>query len=391
MGRKNPRNIVFDPDFLAINPDWAEQAIVSPAIADVLLPQGRSDAAWALWNYVLADPDAAAFLAGTPDPYGMIVNPWSSTDAAKNPSGTALQLPRDNFPKADPVEQKAEPLPGPGVVNLVTWRPYVNDLDTAAYDTLRGDGHELGGWDAGSTPPKYSKSSRSLPGSQAVLSFTDTASASRYQIYSASLLNQAGQFVLPTVAAMTAAAGAMTSTSAQPQVVSYDPSSTAARTATAAYPLTMPVYAATNPAKLDASLRPSYSAFITYAATDGQTPGEGLGQLPAGYAPIPEAWRTQALAAARAVATGQVAVPTKSVPTTTSVPAAQSPVASAPTLALPSDDPTPTGTLAPALSSNTTPDDPNAGALAASVPAAIIAALAALVVTGFISRRRRIL
>lgn len=389
-GVKNPRNITFDKDFLAVNPEWAQQAIASPAVADVLLPQGRSDAAWALWAYVKADPEAAAFLAGTPDPWGMVVNHWSSTDAAKNPSGVALSLPRDNFPKADPVEQPADAPPGPGAVNLVTWRPYVADFDMAAYDTLRGDGQVLGGWDPSVRPAKYQKSSRGLPGSQAVLSLTSSASAARYQVFTASLRNQAGQFVSANTISMTAAAAAMTATS-QSQVLSYDPASTAARTATDAYPLTLPVYAATNPGKLDTTLRASYAAFVKYAATAGQVPGEALGQLPAGYAPIPDAWKNQALTVAESIATGKVTLPTKSTGTASTTTAGGSSGSSTTVEQPAATNPDPTGDLAPALSGSKTPTDPNAGGFAAIVPIAIIASLAALVASRILTRRRRAL
>ncbi|CAN5353618.1 hypothetical protein BH09ACT5_BH09ACT5_18590 [soil metagenome] len=390
---KNPRNVTFDPDFLAVNPDWADQAIVSPAVADVLLPQGRSDAAWALWAYVLADPDAAAFLAGAPDPYGMVVNPWSSTDPAVNKTGAGLQLPRDNFPKADPVEQAADTPPGPGAINLVAWRPYVSDFNNAAYLALRGDGKVLGGWDPSVIPARYAKSSRSLPGSQAVLALTDSSSAARYQVFSASLKNQAGQFVAPTSIAMTAAAAAMTPTTVQPQVVEYNPTSTAARTAVAAYPLTLPIYAAANPGRLDPTLRASYAAFVKYAATDGQVPGESLGQLPAGYASIPDAWRAQSLTAAQSIATGQVDVPATPPKTTTSTTSttSSSNSGSAPSAPVPAPNPTATGTLAPALSASKTPDDPDQGGLAATLPAVIIVALLAWIATAIVSRRRRLL
>ncbi|MFX9193240.1 hypothetical protein ABTN81_19905, partial [Acinetobacter baumannii] len=82
-----------------------------------------------------SDQSARDFLSGSPDAWGMTVNPWSATDAAINKTGTALALPREDFPKADPVEQAASSTAGP--INLVTWRPYVNDLDSGAYDTLR--------------------------------------------------------------------------------------------------------------------------------------------------------------------------------------------------------------------------------------------------------------
>ncbi|MDF2555218.1 MAG: hypothetical protein K0R60_1113, partial [Microbacterium sp.] len=99
-GGANPRNLLKDPEFLALNdPEWGEQAIVG-AVADVMVPQGRSGALRALWTYVWADAEARDFLAGGADPYGMTVNPYASTDPAKNANqnGSALELPRDDAP-----------------------------------------------------------------------------------------------------------------------------------------------------------------------------------------------------------------------------------------------------------------------------------------------------
>ncbi|WP_153004367.1 hypothetical protein, partial [Microbacterium testaceum] len=313
----NPRNLVSDPDFLAVNdPEWKYQSLAAASLADALVPQGRSDAAWVIWQYVLSDESARQFLAGTPDDWGMTVNPWSSTDADKNTSKTALSLPREDFPKADPIEQAATSSAGP--VNLVTWRPYVNDLDAGAYDTLRGDGLTLGAWDPQATPPKYGKADRSLPGHQTVLAVTDTASAARYQIVTASLQNAAGEFVGATTDAMAAAAAAMTATAGQAQVVALDPASPAAQSARDAYPLTMPVYAAVNPKSTDAGLRQSYASFIRFVATTGQQPGSAIGQLPQGYVPLPDGWRALALTAADDIEAGRMPTAAGTTPTPTS-------------------------------------------------------------------------
>lgn len=301
----NPRNLVGDPDFLAINdPEWKYQSLAAASLADALVPQGRSDAAYTIWQYVLSDESARRFLEGTPDDWGMTVNPWSATTDDANASKQAMILPREDFPKADPIEQAATAASGP--VNLVTWRPYVNDLDAGAYNTLRGDGLTLGGWDPIATPPKYGKADRSLPGRQTVIAVTDTASAARYQIVMAELKNPAGEFVGATTDAMAAAAAAMTPDSGQAQVVSFDPASPAAAAARGAYPLTMPVYAAVNPKATDADLRRSYAAFIRFAATDGQQPGTAIGQLPQGFLPLPDAWRDLAKVAADDIEAGRM-------------------------------------------------------------------------------------
>lgn len=388
----NARNLVLDPDFLAINDsEWQFESLISPSLADLLVPQGRSDAAWQLWRYVLSDQEAVDFLAGKPDQWGMLVNPWTTTDAEKNLGPGPFTVPREDFPKADPAEQlggKDGSLP----INVVGWRPYTNDLDQAAYLTLRGDGQVLGLWDPTASPAKYQKAQRNLPGQQRVLSLTDTASAARYQVFSASLRNASGAFVRPTTESLTAAAAAMTPVSGQPQVYEFDPMSPAAAGATTAYPLTMPVYAAANPRSTDTEARADYASFIRFAATEGQTPGTEPGNLPDGYAPIPPGWRDQALAAADLIQSG--IVPPKQTTTTTS-PARPSTAArsqaspgSAPQSAGAPSDPTASGVSAAILGA-ATPVDPNTGGLPAAIPMGGLAGLAAAAAVPLFSRVKR--
>lgn len=403
----NPRNLVSDPDFLAINdPEWAYQSLAAASLADALVPQGRSDAAYAIWQYVMSDESARRFLEGTPDDWGMTVNPWSATTDAANASSQAMTLPREDFPKADPIEQAATEAAGP--VNLVTWRPYVNDLDAGAYNTLRGDGLTLGGWDPIATPPKYGKADRSLPGRQTVIAVTDTASAARYQIVTAELKNPAGEFVGATTDAMAAAAAAMTADAGQSQVVLFDPTSPAAAAARGAYPLTMPVYAAVNPKASDADLRRSYAAFIRFAATDGQQSGTAIGQLPKGFLPLPDAWRDLATAAADDIEAGRMptaggggtttpaspgtpvaGVPFPSGGVVGSAPAAAAVPAGGSAPAATAADPSATGTAAAARAGATTPDDPDLGALPAALPVSVAGGLASAFAVPLLGRLRR--
>ncbi len=399
--RNNPRNLLLDPDFQKVNednPDWKYQAIVAPSVADLLVPQGRSDAAFQLWRYVLSDPSAVAFLAGKGDGYGMIVNPNSSTDAKINPTGAGLTLPRDDFPKADPITQPASA--SGGEVNLVTWRPYTNDLDQAAYFTLRGDGQTLGLWDPTTSPPKYGKSVRNLPGYQRVLSLTDTSSAAKYQVVTAQLENAAGAFVAPTTASLSAAAAAMTPVSSQKQVLEYDPTGVAAKAAKDAYPLAMPIYAATNPAQPDAKTRADFATFIRYAATTGQQPGVDPGQLPPGYAPIPAAWKTQAIGAAAAIQSGVAAqaetpASTGSVtPGTGSTAGSSTGYSGSTSSGTSAGSPTPnspaaTGDTAGPLSDGKTPKDPSVGGIPAVVPGGLAGGLVAATSVPIIGRLRR--
>ena len=402
----NPETITSDPDFLAINdPVWADQSLNAPSVADALVPLGRSDAAWTMWRYVLADPEAVDFLAGRPDPWGMVVNPYSSTDPTINPTGTAATYPADSFPKADPVEADTNKDPnGLSVVNLVTWRPYAPDLDTAGYWVLRGDGRLLGDWDNVSVPHKFSAATRSPQGSQMVIGLTDTAAAAKYHVYTAALRNPAGSYVVPTTSTMSAAAAVMTPDPDQSQVLRLDYGAKAVQSAADAYPLTVPVYAATNPLGGDQASRQAYSAFVLYAVGDGQTVGTDDGELPAGYAPLAAAWRDAARSAARAIAAGPpaVAAPDGSTTTPTLTAATVDPGAgrspSGPTGASPAvgasaplpSSPTATGDAAGALTGAPTPDDPSVGTSAATVPLSAAGGLAAAAAVPLLTRRRRV-
>jgi hypothetical protein len=389
----NAFNLTSDPEFLDINdPEWAFQSLNSPSIADALIPTGRSDIAWAFWSYIVSDSKARAFLNGEPDEQGMRVNPWYSSNALVNPSGYAKEYPRDDFPKADPAEKAStlveDPVNGTGVVNLVTWRPYTHDFESGAYYTLRGEGFILGEWLRAATPAKWGKEPKELLGSQKVIALSTTGSSAKYQTITASLLNPAGTFVAPTTASMSAATAAMTA-SENSAVVEFDFESAAAKSATNAYPLTMPVYAALNPLMNDAPLRAIYANFIRYVVQAGQTPGTAIGNLPEGYAPIPASWVTQAMNAASAIQAGikpTTPVNLGSIPPATYLPNSNQPSGSS------SPDEVIEGSGESAiLISGSTAADPNIGALSGVVPLSLITGLAsAFAVPVFTRARRRV-
>ncbi|MEC5150681.1 hypothetical protein [Cryobacterium sp. GrIS_2_6] len=405
----NARNLTVDKDFLAVNDaEWQYQDLTGPSLGDLLLTSGRSDEALQLWRYVLSDPDAVAFLNGDADKWGMKVNPWYSTNSAVNPSGTAMTVPRTNFPKADPLARAAT-TDGQTEVNLVTWRPYTTDFETAAYLTLRGDGQELGDWSPNTVPPKWGKSVRNLVGTQRVLGLTTTASAARYQTVTASLRNSAGTFVAANSSSLLAAAAAMTPTTANKAVLEYDPMSASAKAAASAYPMTMPVYAALNPLQTDSAARGIYANMIRYAVAAGQVPGSAIGQLPEGYASIPASWVAQALAAATAIEKGispivtatPTPTPSATVASSVAAPAAAyvNPNAGSGTAAVAAvaaavsgtaaTDPAATGAAAGPLVGKPTPADPVIGPIPAAIPAGFLSGLLAAGGVPLISRIRR--
>jgi hypothetical protein len=288
--KNNPAGLTVDPEFLVLNPDYKGFAArFQPP--DALVQLGGSDLTSVLWSWVKTDPDASAFLAGTPDPHGMVVNPNN-----KN-----LPLPTSTFPRNDQscVENVIGNTTPPVTLKSCTLdiHPFFNDMHAAALAASRGD--------SGSQSPQFSndrhevvltKDDRQPPGSRALLAVVDAATAVRYSLPTASLLNAAHQYVTPTTASLLAGAAAM-KPSPVAGVLAPDP----AATDPGAYPLTGLSYAVTSPSTLDAAAGKDYAAFLRYAAGPGQQPGVAPGQLPFGMAPLPDPLRAQALAAAATI------------------------------------------------------------------------------------------
>lgn len=372
----NSRSLVTDPDFLSVNDvEWKYQSILKIGIADAVTPLGRSDVAYAIWSYIMADPDARAFMNGEPDPWGMVVNPYYSTNVSLNPTGVALSLPRLDFPKADPIEKpdNTSEVGGSGAINLVTYRPYVSDFESGAYRVLRGDSLALGAWNPYSLPPAFSKTAGSLQGDQAVIAVSTSASAAKYQTFTAAIQNPAGEFVAPTRDTMKAAMAAATPSKTNSQVYSFDCTSNQAKAATTAYPITMPVYAAVNPALMSTENREAYSAFIRYAALLGQKPGTDIGQLPPGYAPLSDGFVQKALQVSSLVING---VAQNSVSTPTIVPV------------VPTEPSTGPSVPASVVLSNRTPTDPQGTLQQNAVPYSFAGGVVASLIYPRLRRRK---
>ncbi|MEU6346609.1 hypothetical protein ABZ883_37320 [Streptomyces sp. NPDC046977] len=293
---KNPPGLVSDPEFLKYNPEFAYLSVSeTPATdTDLMTAIGHSDSARSVWKWIDADRDARRFLAGIPDEWGMTVNPGYSTNADLNTTGT-FDPNRDDYPKSDP--WCAVP---PGAETdqkqcMTDFHPYVDDMHAGALHARRADTLWKSTWDALSSPPAYKSPGPQTVGSRFVLTITDAASAERYSLQTAHLLNAAGKFAAPTAQALTAAAASASGT----PVREVDP---AAARAKDAYPLTQLVHAAVRPASLDAAARRDYAGLLRYAAGSGQATGTGPGELPPGYAPLTPALRRQADKAADALA-----------------------------------------------------------------------------------------
>ncbi|HEX4705594.1 MAG TPA: hypothetical protein VH352_25960, partial [Pseudonocardiaceae bacterium] len=280
----NPADLTTDPDFLALNPKF-KQLTFSSGIASMLVPESPSDATDELWAWVNADPDAHKFINGTPDPYGMKVNPNYAN----------LQLPRPEFPKDDPACQNF-PAPQTPLCTL-DWFPYSATMHAGARAASRGDLLLRTTWNFGGNPATWGPTPAQPEGSRAVLALSDVATATRDGLPMASLCDDAGNnCVSPTSDSLLGGAASMVNSGVDGVVVPV-PSDVKP----GAYPLTTLTYAATVPSELSIGEAKDYAALLKYAVGPGQATGQQPGQLPLGYVPLPQAMQQQTVAAANTI------------------------------------------------------------------------------------------
>ncbi|WP_245614032.1 hypothetical protein [Actinokineospora inagensis] len=285
----NPTRLSNDPEFQALNPSFADYSFTMQTV-DALASSVDMDATSTLWEYVNADADARAWLNGTADQWGMKVN--------KNFQG--VSLPVTNFPKADQtcVDIKVNSVVAP--ICTGTRRPLAADMHEAGRSVNRGDslGKEPNGQHDPNNPslPAYQRVGRQVVGKRAMLAVVDTATAARYGLYTAKLRNAAGKFVAPTADSILAGVAEMTST----PVAGVRVTNTQAK-ADNAYPLPAVTYAATTPSMISKDLGKDFATFLRYTTNGGQQNGEGIGKLPLGYVPLPQAMREQAEATAKVI------------------------------------------------------------------------------------------
>jgi hypothetical protein len=316
----NPRALGEDEDFLRFNPEFEQLQASGRLLGGLQLPTGGSDAAFQMWEWILADPEASAWLAGAPDEWGMRVNPSYSTNAAANTSGSSFGDPLPtSFPKADPYCFQAASPNGvliPPRLCGTDWMPYARNMAEAAAWTRAGNdtARIVPNTFAGSATEYWRRDVPQATGSRAMIAVTDTPNAARFGLQTARL-SRAGdngtsrRFIAPDAAGLSAGVSAMTSSAGTGVLV---PAPLA--DAPAAYPLTMITYAAIRPLALTAPARADYAAFVEYAIGAGQVAGTSVGQLPRGYVPL-----TAGLQAQAATAVGQIRTLAPPTTTTTTV------------------------------------------------------------------------
>ena len=318
--QNNARALGDDPDFLRFNPEFQLLQASGRLLGGLQLPVGNFDIALQVWEWILADPEAAAWMAGAPDEWGMRVNPAFATSADANPTGVPFGDPLPNsFPKADPYCFQPAPVSPtftpPGLCGT-DWMPYARSLaETASFARAGNDIARI-------IPNPQSQTANGFwrrdvpqpPGSRAMLALTDTPNAARLGLQMARL-SRAGdngsnrQFVAPDLVGLTAGVASMKARSV-PTVLEPAP----ADQGPGAYPLTSLVYGAIRPLSLEAAARADFASFVEYAISEGQKLGPRVGSLPSGFLPLPPALAERAGVALNEIRT-LTAVPT----TTTTV------------------------------------------------------------------------
>ena len=348
----NPGHLGLDPDFQQFNPEFAQLQIADGrTFSGLQLPAGNSDAAQQVWEWMLSDPEAAAWLSGTPDEWGMKVNPAYATSASTNSNGIAFGDPvPSSFPKADPYCYQA-PSRGPG--NSIVppplcgtdWMPYKRGFSDAAQVTRSAadPAKVIENLFATSSSDVWKRDVPQYLGRRDMLAMTDTASATQFGLQTASLSRSGDNgpnrsFVAVDSATLAAGLASMAPKS-EPTVLEPNPTAVAP----GAYPLTAINYAAIQPLSLDTTARSQYAAFVDYAVGPGQVPGLNLGQLPRGYVPLPDTLKAQATAIAERIRT-LVAVPDQ---TTTTTAAPTTSTDAAPTVTTPRPKPSRPSVVAP--------------------------------------------
>jgi hypothetical protein len=325
----NPTDITHDPEFVALNPNIPVGLSGKDAASTLYSLSSDADTMLALTAYINVDPEARAWLNGTPDPWGMVVNP----------NYRGMSLPVDSWPLLDSfiadfghqgandcIDNSPVPYlplvasPTSALVAIAQAIQFASPLSQTVC-VLGGGDTNLG--------DKLTTSGRESPGFRFMIGLTslgdaeyfrlDTAQLQTYQVApdpTARFTSDVGRlFVAPTNDAVLAAARLATPDETSgtwpiPYAALRDNPANAG-----AYPGTMFVYAAVPTTGLPPTDAADLATLMRFAATQGQTPGFDNGQLPPGYVPmtVNNGLGDQvgyALRAAAAVATQSGKVPT---------------------------------------------------------------------------------
>jgi hypothetical protein len=212
---------------------------------------------WTVTRWIAANPDAAAFLKGQFDPWGMHVN----TDYENTPYPANAFAAQDSYPVIQHRYSPLFPLSLVASYQVENWEPGTS-------------------WEKDQTG-NFPKDPIQPPGQRALFAILDQADAAAFRFPVAEIPNTAGQYVLPARSAMAAAVQDMSGNGSGTQQVNL------ASKNKVAYPLTMVIYAMVPTSGTKHKQAAAIARFLDYAAGAGQKEGVQPGQLPPGYLPLP--------------------------------------------------------------------------------------------------------
>jgi len=310
----NPACLFADPEFTALNPTGG--AFSWPTCQDVnannvlpIVAGGKTDLVHELTAWITADPDARAFLAGTPDKWGMHVDTFYQT--SKYPYPIDSLVPQDSSgPPKDPTTGAAIDPKGAhrdyGQLKGYEWNPIQSGLDDVLRHLLKATPTCISP-DFDTANGVHDKCGAQNVGSRGLLAIMDTGRAAAFSLPTASLLNAAGSYVAADAPGLAAAAADyVTDPATGTQSLQWGTAGTAYAGDKAAYPLTVPAYAMAPTAGISPAKAGDIADFLA-AVTDnrsGQLAGEAPGELAPGYVPNTPAQAALAGAAIAAIRPG---------------------------------------------------------------------------------------
>lgn len=310
----NPPSLFQDPEFLALNPGFQN----SETQVNVTWISQDEDLFAAMFAYIDADPEARAFLDGTPDAYGgMVINP-AYRGKLHPPQMSFQQL--DPWIDPNPVGPNATCQQNQPVALYDLAAQYARDLDSAAQTALsRKAPFQFCKSTGQGSPSLWGLNSNSQNiGSRHLLAFTSVPMAEEYGLPMAQLQSHfaGSRPVAPSGWENTRPGSSSYSTiEAALGYTKQDPATGVTSPDFSifpynnAYPGVTPIYAAIPTCGLDPALAGQLADVLEFAAGPGQTPGTLAGQLPPGYAPLPAVYADYTKTAAAAVRHQTCAVP----------------------------------------------------------------------------------
>lgn len=266
----NPFSLFNDPEFKRLNRRVEPPVEAGNQFQVPTVESGHSDMTWQVTTWIEDNKDAANFLKGQFDPWGMHVN----TDYL------GVHYPVDSFTAQDSY---------PVISHL-----YSPDFPLNAVTQLQLENEDNGtSWQIDQTG-NYPRDPAQTPGERGLFAILDEADAAAFRFPVAELLNDRGKYVAPTRKSMTAALTSMVPTGSNHVTQTVDFATQSRGT----YPLTMIIYAMVPTSKTKASKAGAIADFLDYVAGPGQTQGLNVGQLPPGYVPLTANLRAETLHAA---------------------------------------------------------------------------------------------